>query len=129
MSHFVTIRTDLRERDHLLGALEDLGHGVETGERLPLRSDSRQEEYAEIVVDTGSEYDIGLRRRGSHYELVADWYNIERHTGLKRQAFLERLTQRYAYRVIRDQAREQNLIVEQEEEANGDIILVLSERG
>ena len=47
----------------------------------------------------------------------------------RRQNFLERLTQRYAYSVIRDQAREQNLIVEEELEANGDIILVLSERG
>ncbi len=50
-------------------------------------------------------------------------------TDLRRQKFLERRTQRYAYNIIRDQARQQNLIVEEEQEANGDIILVLSERG
>ncbi len=129
MSHFVTLRTDLREREHLLGALEDLEYGVREGDSIPLRGDSRQEESAEIVIDTGCDYEIGFRQRGRHYEIVADWYNIERMTELRRQKFLERLTQRYAYNIIRDQAREQNLIVEEEQEANGDIILVLSERG
>ncbi len=136
MSHFVTLRTDLREREHLLGALEDLGYSVREGDSLPLRGDSiplrggrRQEESAEIVIDTGCDYEIGFRQRGRHYEVVADWYNIERMTDLRRQKFLERLTQRYAYNIIRDQAREQNLIVEEEQGANGDIILVLSERG
>ncbi len=129
MSHFVTLRTDLREREHLLGALEDLGYSVREGDSIPLRGDSRQQESAEIVIDTASDYEIGFRQRGRHYEIVADWYNIERMTELRRQKFLERLTQRYAYNIIRDQAREQNLIVEEEQEANGDIILVLSERG
>ena len=129
MSHFVTLRTDLREREHLLGALEDLGYSLREGDSLPLRGDGRQEESAEIVIDTGCDYEIGFRQRGRHYEVVADWYNIERMTDLRRQKFLERLTQRYAYNIIRDQAREQNLIVEEEQEANGDIILVLSERG
>ena len=129
MSHFVTLRTDLREREHLLGALADLGYGVREGDGISLRGDGRQEEFAEIVIDTGCDYEIGLRQRGRHYEIVADWYNIERLTDLRRHKFLERLTQRYAYNIIRDQAREQNLIVEEEQEANGDIILVLSERG
>ena len=129
MSHFVTLRTDLREREHLLGALEDLGYGVREGDGIPLRGDGRQEESAEIVIDTACDYEIGFRQRGRHFEVVADWYNIERLTDLRRQKFLERLTQRYAYNIIRDQAREQNLIVEEEQEANGDIILVLSERG
>lgn len=129
MSHFVTLRTDLREREHLLAALRDLGYTVREGERLPLRSDTRREESAEIVVETDCDYEIGFRRRDRDYEVVADWYNIERLTELERQSFLQQLTQRYAYSVIRDQAREQNLIVEEEQEANGDIILVLSERG
>ncbi len=129
MSHFVTLRTDLREREHLLGALRDLGYSVREGDSIPLRGDSRQEESAEIVIDTACDHEIGFRQRSRHYEVVADWYNIERLTDLRRQKFLERLTQLYAYNIIRDQAREQNLIVEEEQEANGDIILVLSERG
>ena len=129
MSHFVTLRTDLREREHLLGALKDLGYTVREGDRIPLRGDGRQEECVEIVVDTTCDYEIGFRQRGRHYEIVADWYNIERMTDLRRQTFLAELTQRYSYSIIRDQALEQNLIVEEEQEANGDIILVLSERG
>ena len=77
MSHFVILRTDLREREHLLGALEDLGYTVREGDSIRLRGDSRQEESAEIVIDTACDHEIGFRQRGRHYEVVADWYNIE----------------------------------------------------
>ena len=129
MSHFITIRTDLREREHLLAALRDLGHVPEEGEGLTVSGDSQKTETAEILVRTGCGFDVGLRRAGEGYEVVADWYRVEQLTSLRRQAFIRELTRRYAYRVICAQAKEQNLIVEEERVENGDIVIVLSERG
>ena len=129
MSHFVSIRTELREKQHLLNALSDLGLAYQEGDRISLTSDMNQQETAEIVASTDCVYEIGFRRLSDRFEMIADWFNIERLTSLKRRTFLEQLTQRYSYSLVRDQAHEQNLIVEEERQENGDIILVLSERG
>ncbi len=129
MSHFVRIRTQLKERAPLLTALRDLGFTTREGEAIELRTDGREEAAAEIVAATGCEYEIGFRKVGDTYEMIADWYNVERHTPHRRQVFIDALRQRYAYAIVREQARAQNLIVEEETDANGDIVIVLSERG
>lgn len=129
MSHFVRVRTQLREKTHLVQALKDLGYTVGEGDAIRLLSDNSQEESAEIVIDTDCAYQVGFRFLRGHYEMVADWYNIERLTELKRLSFLQTLTQRYSYAVIRDQAQQQHLIIEEERQENGEIILILSERG
>ena len=61
--------------------------------------------------------------------MVADWYRVEQLTPLRRQDFVSSVTRRYAYNVILAQAREQNLVVEEERLESGDIVIVLSERG
>lgn len=128
MSHFVTIRTELREREALLEALRDLGLAFEEGKDLPVRGDQRREERAEIVVHAAPGADVGFRRTGEAYEAVADWYRLEQQTGMKRPAFLARLSQRYGYHIVLAQAKDQNLIVEEEVLPDGEIILTLSER-
>lgn len=130
MSHFVQIRTQLRERACLLRALEDLGHRVEEGENVVVRGDARKSETAEIVVRTETERaDIGFRKAGDSYELVADWFRLEAESTLRRGTFLEEVQRRYSYNLVIDQAKEQNLIVEEETLENGEIVLLLSERG
>jgi hypothetical protein len=43
---------------------------------------------------------------------------------------MQQVNRQYAYNLIRDQAREQNLIVEEEQTLeNGDVVILLSERG
>jgi hypothetical protein len=129
MSHFVRLETEFQERDRLIESLRELGHEVEEGERLEVRGDRRRSERAEIVVRAAPGADIGFRRSGDAYEVVADWYRVEQSSPVRRDAFLAGLKLRYAYRVVLDQAKEQNLIVEEEKLANGDIVLVLTERG
>jgi hypothetical protein len=133
MSHFVQIRTQLQERSMVLAALQDLGFAYEeapAGEPLlPVRGDRNEPERAEIVVHAAPETDIGLRLKDGVYEIVADWYRMEQSSPLRRTQFVEDLTRRYAYHVVLDQAKEQNLIVEDETQENGDIVMVLSERG
>ena len=130
MSHFVRIRTQIREREHLVQALRDLHHQFREGEDLPVRGWSGTTERAEIVVDTGSEYDIGFQRKADQYEVVADWWGVEGNTSIRQEAFIQQVNRQYAYNLVQEQAREQNLIVEEEETLeNGDVVIILSERG
>jgi hypothetical protein len=113
----------------VLAALRDLRLAFEEGEDLPVHGDQRASERAEIVVHVTPGVDIGLRLKDGVYEIVADWYRIEQSSALRKTEFIDNLNRRYAYHVVLDQAKEQNLIVEEETQENGDIVIVLSERG
>ena len=130
MSHFVRIRTQIREREHLAQALRDLHYQFQEGRNLVVRGWQGNRETAEVVVNTGSNYDIGFRRQAEEFEVVADWWGVENNTRIRQRSFLEQVGQRYSYNLVKEQAREQYLIVEEEQElANGDVVIVLSERG
>ena len=130
MSHFVRIQTQIREREHLVQALRDLHHRFREGENLVVHGPSGSRETAQIVVDTGSNYDIGFRRTAQEYEVEADWWGVERHSPIRQEQFMQQINRQYAYNLIHEQAREQNLLIEEEEPlANGDLVIILSERG
>ena len=130
MSHFTRIQTQIREREGLLNALRDLHYAYRVGESLPVRGYYTEGEKAEIVVDTGSEYDIGFIRRKEVYEAVADWdWGIERKTSIRQKTFVEQLNRQYAYNNIVHYVEERNLIIEEERTLeNGDTVFILAER-
>lgn len=130
MSHFQRIRTQVRERDHLVQALRNLHYQFQEGDNLAVRGWSGNRETAQVVVDTGSNYDIGFQRKAEEYEVVADWWGVEGNTQIRQQQFIQQVNRQYAYNLIHDQAREQNLVVEEEQTLeNGDVVIILSERG
>jgi len=130
MSHFLKIRTQIREREHLVQALRDLHYQFQEGEALVVRGWAGSRETAQVVVNTGSDYDIGFRRQAQDYEVVADWWGVEHHSPIRQQAFVQQVSRQYAYNLVHAQAREQYLVVEEERELdNGDLVIVLSERG
>jgi len=130
MSHFQRIRTQIREREHLVQALRDLHYQFQEGENLVVRGFAGNRETAQVVVDTGSNYDIGFQRKAEEYEVVADWWGVHGNTQIRQETFIQQVNRQYAYNLIRDQAREQNLIFEDEETLeNGDVVIILSERG
>jgi hypothetical protein len=130
MSHFLRIQTQLREREPLVQALRALHHEFKEGERLTVRGYAGNRETAQIVVGTHSAYDIGFRRADQAYEVVADWWGVEKDTPIRQQTFLQQIQQQYAYNVVREQAKEQDLVWEEERvEENGEIVILLSERG
>jgi hypothetical protein len=130
MSHFVKIRTQIREREHLVQALRDLHYQFQEGQNLVVNGFAGNKETAEVVVNTGSKYDIGFRRQAEEFEVVADWWGVETNTRIRQNAFIGEVNQRYSYNLVHEQAREQYLIVEEEQEMeNGDIVILLSERG
>lgn len=134
MSHFIKIMTQIREREQLLAALRDLHYQHQASPNyandLVVRGYSGNRELAEVVVNTGCNYDIGFQRKTEGYEVVADWWGVERNSQVRREQFIQQVNRQYAYNVIHDQVREQNLIVEEEQTfENGDTVIILSERG
>ncbi|HXG10500.1 MAG TPA: DUF1257 domain-containing protein [Gemmataceae bacterium] len=123
MSHFSMLRTTLVEKEFLLRALEDLGFRPEVG-TVQVRGFGGNRTLAEIRVPTKNPgYDIGFRKAGEAYEMVADWWGIR---DLSPQELLERLAQRYAYHATRAKLEEQGFtLVSEETNKDGQIHLVL----
>lgn len=134
VSHFLKIQTRIRECGLLLAALRDLHCQCRVSSNqsndLMVRGYAGKQEHAEVVVDLGCGYDVGFRRTPTGYEVVGDWWGIEGNSPLRQADFVQQLNRQYAYHVIRDQVREQNLVVEEEHTLdNGDLVITLSERG
>ena len=123
MSHFTRIKTQIVEKEHLLTALSDLGYTYEEG-NISVRGYKNKQTSAEIKVPTKNpKYDIGFRKQGDSYEIVADWWGIK---GINRKQFQQQLTQRYAYHTAKAKLAVQgfNLVNEQVDD-KGEIHLVL----
>lgn len=132
MSHFIHLKTQIREKSLLERALRDLNlqYRAAQGNVLPVRGYRDNREQAEIVVDTHSQYDIGFQRQQDGYEIVADWWGVQKDTPLRQESFCQQINRQYAYTVLKEQAREQNLVWEEERPLeNGDLVILLSERG
>jgi homospermidine synthase len=112
MSHFTTIKTQIVASEPLKKALVDLGLAGEEG-TVEIRGYGGNRTRVDIRVPTRNPgYDIGFRKQGDAYELVADWWGIK---DIKQDEFLQRLTQRYAYHVAKDQLEAQDFTVVEEE--------------
>ena len=73
MSHFSTVKTELRDRESLLAALRDLGQEPSSGEQ-PVRGYRGQTVTADLCCPQSEGGDIGFRWNSAeqHYELVTD---------------------------------------------------------
>ncbi len=112
MSHFSTIKTKLVDPAYIVKALHDLGMTCEQGE-VEIRGYGGQRTRVEIRVPTRNPgYDIGFRKQGDTYDLVADWYGIH---DVNQQELLQQLNQRYAYHAAKDQLEQQDFTIVEEE--------------
>ena len=99
MSHFSTVKTELRQLEPLVQALEDLGYSPEQGER-PVRGYRGQTVTADLAVAMQEGGDLGFRwnAQSSAYELVTDLDLWKQTIPIER--FLAKLTQRYAFNTV-----------------------------
>ena len=112
MSHFTTVQTQIVLKEFLKKALEDLGMRCEEG-NVEVRGYGGARTPVEIRVPTRNQgYDLGFRKQGENYELVADWWGIR---DIKREEFVPRLTQRYAYHAAKDRLEQQDFTIVEEE--------------
>ena len=99
MSHFSTVKTELRQLEPLVQALEDLGYTPEQGER-PVRGYRGQTVTADLAVTMQEGGDLGFRwnAQSGAYELVTDLDLWKQTIPIER--FLAKLTQRYALNTV-----------------------------
>ncbi|MCP9773200.1 DUF1257 domain-containing protein [Synechococcus sp. Tobar12-5m-g] len=126
MSHFSTVKTELRDRGALLDALRDLGHEPELGER-PVRGYRGQTVMAQLALPQAQGGDIGFRwnQESGSYELVTDLDLWKQPVPVER--FLAQLTQRYAlHTILSASAQEGFQLSAQTQHNDGSIELVVT---
>jgi hypothetical protein len=126
MSHFSTVKTELRDLQSLCEALADLGHDPRQGE-LQVKGYRGQTVVAQLAVSQANGSDIGFRwsAESGSYELVADLDLWQQPVPVER--FLARLNQRYALRsILSASAAEGFQVAEQSNSVDGTIELVVT---
>jgi hypothetical protein len=126
MSHFSTVKTQLRKKEFLKQALIDLGYVPNEGESL-VRGYRGQTVKAQMTVEMSKGGDIGFRwNEGSKsYELVTDLDLWKQSIPIER--FLAQVTQRYALNTVLDSTSQEGFQVsEQKQNIDGSIELVVT---
>ncbi len=126
MSHFSTVKTQLRKREPLLKALLDLGYNPQEGNTL-VRGYRGQSVKAEVAVMMSKGGDIGFRWNPSSqaYELVTDLDLWKQKVPVER--FLAQLTQRYALNTVLAATKEEGFeVAEEKKNLDGSIELVVT---
>ena len=126
MSHFSTVKTELRQLEPLVQALEDLGYSPEQGER-PVRGYRGQTVTADLAVAMQEGGDLGFRwnDQSGAFELVTDLDLWKQTIPIER--FLAKLTQRYAFNTVLSATNNEGFQVsEQRVTQDGSIELVVT---
>jgi hypothetical protein len=110
MSHFTKVHTKITDLVCLKQAIADLGYTCDEGD-VEVRGYRGARERADLVIRTGSSYDVGLRKSAQGYEVVADWWGVETGTGIPQDQFVNRLTQRYAFHKVVGEVKKQGFAV------------------
>jgi hypothetical protein len=130
MSHFTRVQTRIRDRVLLEEALRQMHQSFQVGERVAIRGFQGDTEHGEVVIDTGSGYDIGFQRQpDGTYQLCADWWGVQGNTPLREESFAQELNRTYAYLAVKRQVQEQGLLIEEERVLDdGEIEILVCER-
>ncbi len=109
MSHFTTIKVQIKNGEILRQSLEELGYQVKCNTSVRgYRGDTTQAEY---VIRQNNGYDLGFRCKGENYELVADFWGAN----INQQAFVNSITQKYAHNTLMATVQDQGFSIEEEE--------------
>ena len=126
MSHFSTVKTELRQLEPLVQALTDLGFAPEQGSR-PVRGYRGQTVSADLAVTMDQGGDLGFRWNAATgaYELVTD-LDLWKQT-IPVERFLSKLTQRYALNSVLQASNQEGFQVSEQRVAqDGSIELVVT---
>jgi len=109
MSHFTTIKVQIKDGSVLAESLRELGH--EVLHNVEVRGYQGNKTTAEYVIRQSNGYDLGFRRSGDNYELVADFWGAR----IDEKAFVNAVNQKYAHKMLMQSVVEQGFDVEEEE--------------
>jgi len=118
MSHFSTIKTQIKNKPELIEALQLLQYDVRENQELINPLDHQHEK---VKVDVAIGNDIGFRlNKEGEYELVADIQTWKDPVPPKR--FVEKVTQQYARMTLYNSVKEMGFQVEEEWEMDDNSI-------
>jgi Protein of unknown function (DUF1257) len=109
MSHFTTISIEIKNGDLLEQALQSLGYPVKRNALV--RGYLGDTTTADYVIPMPNAYDIGFRKVGDRYELIADMWGV----AMNIEEFLGELNQQYATKTVLDSATQQGFAIEEQE--------------
>ena len=126
MSHFSTIKTQLKEADPLIKALNNLGYIVNQEEKF-IKGFRGKFTAVDLSMNLPGDTKVGFKwdNNSKSYELVTDldMWKFE----LPVERFISKVTQMYAYHTIISKTKEDGYqIVEQKNQNDGSIELVLT---
>ncbi len=119
MSHFTTVKVQIKNGDTLHQALSELGYKVECDVRV--RGYQGNTIQADYVIRQSNGYDLGFRRSGETYDLIADFWGAK----INQQQFVNAVTQKYAHKTLMKTAQVQGFNVEEEEVLNDGTVRVV----
>lgn len=120
MSHFTTIQVQIKDGDVLAQTLAELGYAVE--QNAQVRGYSGSTTFADFVIRQDNGYDLGFRKTGEFYELIADFWG----TKINQREFLNAISQRYAHTLLlKTVARDGFNVEAQETLADGTLRVVV----
>jgi len=126
MSHFSTIKTQLKDAEPLIKALNNLGYIINQEEKL-IKGYKGKFTAVDISMNLPSNTKVGFKWDNSSnaYELVTDLDLWKFEIPVER--FISKVTQMYAYETIISKTKEDGYkIVEQKNQNDGSIELVLT---
>ncbi len=126
MSHFSTIKTQLKDSEPLIKALNNLGYITNQEEKF-IKGYKGKFTAVDISINLPGDTQVGFKweNNSNAYELVTDLdlWKFE----LPVERFISKVTQMYAYETIISKTKEDGYqIVEQKNQNDGSIELVLT---
>ena len=126
MSHFSTIKTQLKDAEPLIKALNNLGYIINQDEQF-VKGYKGKFTAVDISMNLPGDTKVGFKwdNNSNAYELVTDLdlWKFE----LPVERFISKVTQMYAYETIISKTKEDGYqIVEQKNQNDGSIELVLT---
>ena len=119
MSHFTTIKVQIKQGEVLLDVLQELGYKVE--QNTQVRGYMGDKTNAEYVIKQSNGYDLGFRKNGEGYELVADFWGAK----INQQEFINNISQKYAHKTLMETIQTEGFNVEEEEVLEDGTVRVL----
>ena len=126
MSHFSTIKTQLKEAEPLIKALDNLGYQINQEEKF-VKGFRGKFTAVDISMNLPGETQVGFKwdNNSNAYELVTDLDLWKFEIPVER--FISKVTQMYAYQTIISKTKEDGYqIVEEKNSKDGSIELVLT---
>ena len=109
MSHFTTIKVQIKQGQILHQVLQELGYEVEQNTKV--RGYIGNTTQAEYVIRQKNGYDLGFRKQGENYELVADFWGAK----INQEEFVNNITQKYAHKTLIETIQTEGFNIEEEE--------------